>query len=93
MARDEEHDTSRRDFFRTFGRETVRQAGAVAGAAAELRRSSMAAARVLFDPETEVTDEPADPIDPSQPDATFRSEFYHTRPHAGDADGAVDRQR
>lgn len=78
MARDEEHDTSRRDFFLTFGRETVRQAGAVAGAAAELRRSSMAAARVLFDPETEVTDEPADPIDPSQPDASFRSAYRFT---------------
>ncbi len=43
MARSEsvegDHDPSRREFFRTFSRETVRQAGAVAGAAAELRRA------------------------------------------------------
>ncbi|HUP83204.1 MAG TPA: hypothetical protein VM284_03330 [Candidatus Limnocylindria bacterium] len=88
MARNEEPDTSRRDFFRTFGRETVRQAGAVAGAAAELRRSSLAAARVLFDPEA-ATDLPtaptADPVDLSapaagqtQPDWTFRSAYRFT---------------
>jgi len=85
MARPDEQDTSRRDFFRTFGRETVRQAGAVAGVAAELRRSSMAAARVLFDPAA-ATDapglDPIDPsvvlVDPSQPDATFRSAYRFT---------------
>lgn len=76
MSGPDEQDTSRRDFFRTFGRETVRQAGAVAGAAAELRRSSMAAARVLFD------DEPADavgpPVDETKPDANFRSAYRFT---------------
>ena len=84
MARPDEHDPSRREFFRTFGRETVRQAGAVAGAAAELRRTTLDAARVLFDPETQVTDStvallPTDSaapaVDPSQPDATFRSAY------------------
>jgi methylthioribose-1-phosphate isomerase len=85
MARPDERDTSRRDFFRTFGRETVRQAGAVAGAAAELRRSSMAAARVLFDPEAAIDSPALDPIDPpvvavdpTQPDATFRSAYRFT---------------
>lgn len=78
MARPDEQDTSRREFFRTFGRETVRQAGAVAGAAAELRRSSEAAARVLFDPETATPDQPSDPINQSQPDATFRSAYRFT---------------
>ena len=77
MARPDEHDTSRRDFFRTFGRETVRQAGAVAGVAAELRRSSMAAAQVLFDPAA-VTDLPEPQVDESQPDATFRSAYRFT---------------
>lgn len=43
------HDPSRREFFRTFSRQTVQGAGAVAGAAAELRRTSLAAARELFD--------------------------------------------
>jgi methylthioribose-1-phosphate isomerase len=71
-------DTTRRDFFRTFGRETVRQAGAVAGAAAELRRSSVAAARVLLDPEAETPDPGAAPIDESKPDATFRSAYRFT---------------
>lgn len=43
------HDPSRRQFFRTFGQQTVRNAGAVMGAAAELRRASGAAARELLD--------------------------------------------
>lgn len=85
MAPSDEQDTSRRDFFRTFGRETVRQAGAVAGAAAELRRSSLEAARVLFDPDAGA-DTPvlgaassADAqIDHTQPDATFRSAYRFT---------------
>lgn len=51
-----DHDSSRRQFFRTFGRETVRQAGAVAGAAAELRRASSEAARTLLG-----TDDPREP--------------------------------
>ena len=43
------HDPSRREFFRSFSRQTVHGAGAVAGAAAELRRTSLAAARELFE--------------------------------------------
>jgi methylthioribose-1-phosphate isomerase len=77
MSGPDERDTTRRDFFRAFGRETVRQAGAVAGAAAELRRSSAAAARALLDQEPEATD-PAVPIDESKPDATFRSAYRFT---------------
>jgi methylthioribose-1-phosphate isomerase len=86
MARTDEHDPTRREFFRTFGRETVRQAGAVVGAATELRRSSLEAARALFDPEAATTDSPAgvistDPVpavDESRPDATFRSAYRFT---------------
>jgi len=70
------NDPTRREFFRTFGRETVRQAGAVAGAAAELRRSSVAAARVLFDPETAVSEVP--PATKATVDATFRSAYRFT---------------
>lgn len=77
MPRTDQHDPTRREFFRTFGRETVRQAGAVAGAAAELRRSSLEAARVLFDPDG--TDTPApSAIEESKPDATFRSAYRFT---------------
>src|SRR5438132_11014048 len=86
MARTDQHDPTRREFFRTFGRETVRQAGAVAGAAAELRRTSLDAARTLFDPETAAADSPAAAIstdltpavDESRPDATFRSAYRFT---------------
>src|SRR4051812_13596258 len=51
MARrnDAAADATRREFFTTFGREAVRNAGAVVGAAAELRRASGAAARELLD--------------------------------------------
>jgi len=53
MARREETDgaadPTRREFFRTFGRQSVRQAGAVMGAAAELRRAGGAAARELLE--------------------------------------------
>jgi methylthioribose-1-phosphate isomerase len=45
----QDHDATRREFFRHFGRQTIQSAGAMAGAAAELRRSSMEAARELFD--------------------------------------------
>lgn len=51
MARREpaaDHDPSRREFFRTFSRQAVENAGAVAGAAAELRRTSLDAARDLL---------------------------------------------
>ena len=52
----DQHDASRREFFRTFSRQTVRNAGAVVGAATELRRSSLDAARQLMG--TEATDTP-----------------------------------
>ena len=53
MARDEPDedaiDPTRREFFRHFGRESVRNAGAVVGAAAEIRRAGNVAARDLLD--------------------------------------------
>jgi methylthioribose-1-phosphate isomerase len=84
--RADDHDPSRREFFRTFSRDAVRQAGAVAGAAAELRRATMAAAGSLFDPEAPTTDSnavavadlPESQVDESQPDATFRSAYRFT---------------
>ncbi len=42
-------DASRREFFRAFSRQTVQSAGSLMGAAAELRRTSLAAARDIFD--------------------------------------------
>lgn len=78
----EEHDASRREFFRTFSRQTVQNAGALAGAAAELRRTSLAAAREIFDPSmTVVVDEPATAeVTPDAGDAgwTFRSPYRFT---------------
>jgi methylthioribose-1-phosphate isomerase len=47
--RPETQDATRREFFRAFGRQTVRQAGELAGAASDLRRNSLAAARELLD--------------------------------------------
>ncbi|HUR15849.1 MAG TPA: hypothetical protein VMZ33_01070 [Candidatus Limnocylindrales bacterium] len=44
----EGYNAERRAFFRTFGRQSVRSAGAVVGAAAELRRAGGDAARELF---------------------------------------------
>ncbi len=46
---DRARDPSRREFFRTFSRDAVRNVGAAVGAAAELRRSSAEAARELLD--------------------------------------------
>ena len=70
-------DPTRREFFRTFGRETVRNAGAVAGAAAELRRRSGEAARELLElggPGVEVVNAaPSRPIDDSV--AAFNSAY------------------
>lgn len=43
------HDPTRRQFFRTIGQQSVRNAGAVMGAAAELRRAGGVAARELLD--------------------------------------------
>ena len=48
----QDHDPSRREFFKTFSRQTIQNAGAVAGAAAELRRTSLEAARELLDFDT-----------------------------------------
>jgi methylthioribose-1-phosphate isomerase len=77
-------DQTRREFFRTFTREAVQNAGAVAGAAAELRRTSLVAARGLLDIESApaAPDEPArapiaTPID-TPVDATFRSAYRFT---------------
>ncbi len=42
-------DPTRRQFFRQLGRESIRNAGAVAGAAAEIRRAGNVAARDLLD--------------------------------------------
>ena len=69
------HDPTRRDFFRTFGQETVRQAGAVMGAAAELRRASGAAARTLLD--LGAIPEPVEVRDPvrDEAEATFSSAY------------------
>jgi methylthioribose-1-phosphate isomerase len=54
MARRDEDDSApdptRREFFRTFSRQTLTNAGAVMGAAAEIRRAGGAAARELLDP-------------------------------------------
>src|SRR5215210_3887828 len=51
MARRDEPaaDPTRREFFRTFGRDAVRNAGALMGAAADLRRQGGDAARDLLD--------------------------------------------
>ena len=53
MARDDRDedaiDPTRREFFRHFGRESIRNAGAVAGAAAEIRRAGNVAARDILD--------------------------------------------
>jgi methylthioribose-1-phosphate isomerase len=48
-ADDSGYDARRREFFRVFGRQTVRNAGAVLGAASELRRAGGDAARELLD--------------------------------------------
>ena len=77
-------DQTRREFFRSFTREAVQNAGAVAGAAAELRRTSVVAARGLLDFDTT----PAAPAEPATApiakpndapaDATFRSAYLFT---------------
>lgn len=85
MARkdaDREHDPSRREFFKTFSREAIQNAGAVAGAASEIRRTSMAAARELLDmnPETSsgsptIRAMPTATAEASAPQETFRSPY------------------
>ena len=75
------HDATRREFFRTFGRQTVQQAGAVVGAAAELRRSSMVAARELLDMPAapgRFAEAPAPPVAEGNAEWTFRSAYRFT---------------
>jgi methylthioribose-1-phosphate isomerase len=78
----ETHDASRREFFRTFSRQTVQNAGSLFGAAAELRRTSLAAAREIFDGSpTVVIDSPATPEAEAEAGAaewTFRSPYRFT---------------
>lgn len=76
-----EHDPSRREFFKTFSRQTIQNAGAVAGAASEIRRTSLAAARELLDMDAVASPAPATravvtpaPIE-SAPQETFRSAY------------------
>jgi methylthioribose-1-phosphate isomerase len=88
MARREsapsEFDPSRRAFFRTFSRQTVRNAGAVVGAAAELRRTSLEAARGLMDPDAVPVPAPTKSRVVSPPEIrttaqeTFRSAYRFT---------------
>jgi methylthioribose-1-phosphate isomerase len=88
MARkdaDREHDPSRREFFKTFSREALQNAGAVAGAASEIRRTSMAAARELLDmnPETPtgaptIRPVPIETAEASAPQEKFRSPYRFT---------------
>jgi methylthioribose-1-phosphate isomerase len=80
------HDPSRREFFRTFSRQTIQNAGAMAGAAAELRRTSLAAARELLDvnslspAESDAASRTnVNPVEPpTLPDSTFRSAYRFT---------------
>src|SRR4029079_12524260 len=88
MARkdaDRDHDPSRREFFKTFSREAIQNAGAVAGAAAEIRRTSMAAGRDLLHLHSDTASGPPTvrpmPIataDSSAPQETFRSPYRFT---------------
>jgi methylthioribose-1-phosphate isomerase len=82
--RSADHDPSRREFFKTFSRQTIQNAGAVAGAASELRRTSLAAARELLDMETVASVAPttskvviADK-EAGAPQETFRSAYRFT---------------
>lgn len=89
MARRDEaegaRDPTRRQFFRTFGQQSVRNAGAVMGAAAELRRAGGVAARELFDSDGPagtvpsaggpVPVETVGPIVAGEPETPFRSAY------------------
>jgi methylthioribose-1-phosphate isomerase len=79
MARREDtegaSDPTRRQFFRTFGQQTVRNAGAVMGAAAELRRAGGVAARELLDTGGPVTVDAVGPIVADEPQTPFRSAY------------------
>ena len=86
--RPETQDATRREFFRAFGRQTVREAGELVGAASELRRNSMAAARELLDLGPEPTfgaqggvdydEAQASAATDSAPASTFRSPYRFT---------------
>jgi methylthioribose-1-phosphate isomerase len=77
-------DASRREFFRTFSRQTVQSAGAMVGAASEIRRTSMAAAREIFDPTMDAiaparAQLDAPPVEPvATAEWTFRSPYRFT---------------
>jgi methylthioribose-1-phosphate isomerase len=80
-----DYDPTRREFFKTFGRQAVQNAGAVVGAAAQLRRSSIEAARELLDVTDEAagrtpisTMEVASQSDATAPPQTFRSAYRFT---------------
>ncbi len=80
-----DHDPSRREFFKTFSRQAIENAGAVAGAATEIRRTSLAAARDLLDMnEPTTTRAPtispvaASPAPTSVSTETFRSAYRYT---------------
>jgi methylthioribose-1-phosphate isomerase len=81
----EEHDPSRREFFKTFSRQTIQSAGAVAGAASEIRRTGLAAARDLLDMDSRAASEAptasrvaTPPPMASAPQETFRSAYRFT---------------
>src|SRR3954449_3743795 len=85
-AAGQDHDPSRRQFFKTFSRDAIQNAGAVAGAAAELRRTSLTAARELLDFDTTPRTSEAPTASrvvtpdelPSGPQDTFRSAYRFT---------------
>jgi len=78
----DEFDASRREFFRAFGKQTVQNAGALAGAAAELRRTSLAAAHELFDVNQSTPGAVATPAaverESTGVDESFRSAYRYT---------------
>src|SRR5262245_3881481 len=86
----EGHDPGRREFFRTFTRQTVQSAGAVVGAANELQRTSLAAARELLEEPTPTSRPIAPDARPTAPtpNPTFRSAYRFT----GDAIVLLDQR-
>ncbi len=90
-AAPDEYDASRREFFRTFSRQTVNNAGAVFGVASELRRTSISAAREILGSGTAdvIVNSPATPVaEPDAPDWTYRSAYRFT----GDAIVLLDQR-
>jgi methylthioribose-1-phosphate isomerase len=76
-----DHDPRRREFFRNFGRQTVRSAGAVVAAADELRRAGGEAARELMDVGAVPSVAPPARVEHGTPRAapeTFRSPYRAT---------------